>query len=178
MPSPGSPTSITARRVGSPPRWLLLWLAGLGLLLAGGCKKASVDPPPVPFEATFQTEGALLAPPPLSKLRVTGTGTASLMGLATFLAFPSRDSSGPPPFPASGPATITAVAAPTDQLFLTFAGTSSAPDAQGVSTITLEYTVTGGAGRFARARGTLQGLSTATSKSPRGTASMQGTITY
>ncbi|MEJ7675831.1 MAG: hypothetical protein WKF59_24775 [Chitinophagaceae bacterium] len=73
-------------------------------------------------------------------------------------------------------ATITLTAANGDQIFMNSIGIVSAPDANGVTRVTLTNTITGGTGRFADASGTLTG--TVTNASGISTIHYEGMISY
>lgn len=130
----------------------------------------------VNFKAYFETNSVVLAPPPILKLKSTGTGIASHMGKATLEAYPTVNLTTAPPFAVSGTLTITA--ANGDELHASFTGTRSAPDATGAFIINATYTITGGTGRFENASGSFEGVSTGIVGSPAGTARYHGHIYF
>jgi hypothetical protein len=131
----------------------------------------------VPFKADFTaTQEVIQAPAPGTPLIIlaTGTGKASHMGKTTFEARITIDVFGPQPN--LSPATFTLTAANGDQIFMNSIGIVNPPDANGVITVTLTNTITGGTGRFAYATGTVTGevIRGATTD----TISLEGMISY
>jgi hypothetical protein len=113
-------------------------------------------------------------PPPFLKIQITGTGEATHIGKASFVAIPVITFTVPPPFPLSG--TQITTTADGDELFASFVGHSTPPDPNGTTYITTTHTVTGGTGRFAGATGTLAGRAVAHQGNPHGTSTLEGTI--
>ena len=74
--------------------------------------------------------------------------------------------------------TATYTAANGDQLFVTFSGTATLPDANLAVSISGTETVTGGTGRFAGATGSLSRTGTVSTASLSGRFEMVGTINY
>ena len=130
----------------------------------------------VPFKGDFVTSREYLSAPPLLRLRITATGTASHLGQTTAISYPTIDFRTPPPFHVSGTQVMTA--ANGDQVFVSFTGYSFPPDANGVIVITASNTITGGTGRFADATGSFHATSLAHTHSPVGSFSFEGTISY
>lgn len=130
----------------------------------------------VPFTAHFETASTPLAFPPILRLETTGTGIGSHIGKATLLAYPTIRFTTPPPFAVSGTLVITA--ANGDEIFASFTGTRSVPDAAGSFTINATYTITGGSGRFQDATGSFVGISMGKVGIHTGTASYEGYISY
>jgi hypothetical protein len=126
------------------------------------------------IRGSFTTLSITLAPPPFLKIQITGTGEATHLGRATFVAYPVINFTVPPPFPLSG--TQITTAANGDELFASFVGHSTPPDPTGTTYITTTHTVTGGTGRFAGATGTLVGTAVAHQGNPNGTSTLEGTI--
>ena len=164
--------SISSRKAFAKHSFLLL-LAGT-VLLFSSCKKELKT---VPFKADFTaTQEVIQAPAPGTPLIIlaTGTGNASHMGKTIFEARITIDVFGPQPD--LSPATYTLTAANGDQIFMNSIGIVNPPDANGVITVTLTNTITGGTGRFAHATGTLTGsvIRGATTD----TISLEGMISY
>ncbi len=130
----------------------------------------------VPFKASFETASRPLAFPPILRLETTGTGIGSHIGKATLLAYPTINFTTPPPFAVRGTLVITA--ANGDEIFASFTGTRSVPNATGSFTINATYTITGGTGRFQNATGSFVGISLGTVGIHTGTASYEGYISY
>jgi hypothetical protein len=109
---------------------------------------------PVPFKGTInsiETTAAVFPPDvPFPTLLVEGSGSGNATHLGaytvTFEFAVSLDD-----FSASG--SYEFVAANGDRLFTDVVGLGTAPDEDGVSTLTVTHTITGGTGRFAGASG-------------------------
>ncbi len=169
-----------------PTYHFLLLAAGVALLMSS-CQKELPDifPKPhhhqktVPFKAEFTvTPEVVQNPAPGTPLihHLSGTGTGSPIGKATYDSYVTIDVFGPHPNVGTANATITA--ANGDQILMKQTGIISGPDANGETRVALTGTITGGTGRFADATGTVTGLLTAKDKSPTETISLEGTITY
>ena len=148
---------------------VLLLLAAVSIIIGGWKNESLAKDHPVPFKAGFETESVVLAPPPVLQLLSTGSGTGSHIGNAKLVAYPTIYLTTPAPFSVSGTLVITA--ANGDEIFASFAGTRSAPDATGTFTINATYTINGGTGRFEDASGSFAGITLGKLGSTAGSAS-------
>src|SRR4051794_12465694 len=139
------------------------------------CKKETQQ---TPFTGTYVTVIENLTDPPASpilKLKITGTGHATHLGKGKFIALSTLNTTTPPPFAFSGPATF--YAADGDVFYTVFKGTMT-PNGDGTSTSVMTHNITGGTGRFAKVTGTFKGYTIVDPKSPLGTITYEGSISY
>jgi hypothetical protein len=136
------------------------------------CKKVAEL---VPFTGIYATVTENLSDPPILQLRITGTGHATHLGNGKFIALSTLNLTTPPPFGFGGTATF--YGANEDVFYTTFKGTFT-PNADGTSTAVMTHSITGGSGRFANATGTFKGYTIVDAKSPLGTITYEGRISY
>ncbi|MEJ7738000.1 MAG: hypothetical protein WKF97_11275 [Chitinophagaceae bacterium] len=156
---------------------LVLLLAGITLLISS-CHKEDNNKKTVPLKGEFVASVMLIVPPSpgvLEQIRVTGTGSGTPFGKATYESDVTVDVTASPEI-TSGTDTITAENG--DQIFSTISGYIPGPDANGNFQVFNTHTITGGSGKYAGATGTYKVTSKGTSKSPTVTATLDGSITY
>lgn len=129
----------------------------------------------VPIKGSYITTNEILAPAPMLRQRITGIGESSHLGEGTFVAIATLNLTTPPPFNLFGTATF--YAANGDTFFTEFTGTST-PVGNGVLSVVINHTITGGTGRFENATGNIVGLALANPAIPTGTTTYEGTISY
>jgi hypothetical protein len=136
---------------------------------------ASRSPNALPFHGTFETVSTVIAPPPMLQQEISGSGQAPHLGQSTFTASSSVNMTGAPPFALNGTAVF--VAANGDELWACFTGTVT-PNGQGANDVAIDYTVTGGTGRFDDASGSFTGSTVAVPGLQDGELTLDGTISY
>jgi hypothetical protein len=129
----------------------------------------------LPIKGTYVTTNEVLAPAPMLRQRITGVGESSHLGEGTFVAIATLNLTTPPPFQLGG--TCTFYAANGDTFFTVFTGTST-PVGNGILSVVINHTITGGTGRFEDASGSFVGLTTANPANPTGLTTYEGTISY
>ncbi len=169
--------SISNLRAISKYRFVIL-LAGFAMLITSCHKEDNHHKKTVPLKGEFVTSVLLIVPPSpgvLEQIRVTGTGSGMPFGKATFESNIKVDITASPEI-TSGTDTITAENG--DQIFSTISGYIPGPDANGNIQVFNTHTITGGSGKYAGATGTYKVTSKGNIKSPTGTATLDGMITY
>jgi hypothetical protein len=111
----------------------------------------------------------------IQEVEITGVGTMTHLGKATFEALSTLKLFPPPPFNLS--ATSTMVAANGDEIHTEAVGTS-VPQADGLVLVTINHTIVGGTGKFKNAEGYLVGVSLTDRADPAGVLEMEGKIRY
>lgn len=129
----------------------------------------------VPFKGTYEISVQFLSGPPAIYHIITGTGTATHLGASSFVAKSTLYLTPPPPFISRG--SIIFTAANGDQLFANHIATST-PVAGAPSIVIVNYTVTGGTGRFEDASGSLVGRPVLQPGATNGTTTIEGNINY
>src|SRR5688500_1176914 len=168
---------------------LLLLLVPVSIVLLQSCKKEMSQAPEsvsparamakmnkaVPIKGSFTTFAEILQGPPMLRQRVTGLGTSSHLGKATFVALPTLNLTTPPPFNLSGTAVFTASNG--DEFYTSFTGTAT-PNGQGANIVVMTHSITGGTGRFTNASGTIIGNTVGVPGHTEGFITYEGTINY
>ena len=129
----------------------------------------------VPIKGSYTTTNEILAPAPMLRQRITGVGESSHLGEGSFVAIATLNLTTPPPFNLFG--TSTFYAANGDTFLTEFTGTST-PVGNGVLSVVINHTITGGTGRFQNATGNLVGVTMANPAIPTGSTTYEGTISY
>ena len=129
----------------------------------------------VPIKGSYTTTNEILAPAPMLRQRITGVGGSSHLGEGSFVAIATLNLTTPPPFNLFG--TSTFYAANGDTFLTEFTGTST-PVGNGVLSVVINHTITGGTGRFQNATGNLVGVTMANPAIPTGSTTYEGTISY
>ncbi|MFN2440301.1 MAG: hypothetical protein ABR503_13950 [Chitinophagaceae bacterium] len=129
----------------------------------------------VPFKGTYEISVQFLSPPPAIFHIITGTGTATHLGASSFVAESTIYITPRPPFISIG--TVIFTAANGDQLFANHTATST-PVAGAPNNVIVNYTITGGTGRFEDASGSLVGRPVIQPGSTTGTTAIEGNINY
>jgi hypothetical protein len=167
---------ITQRKAFSKYLSVLL-LAGIAMLITSCHKEDNHHKKTVPLKGEFVTSVSVIVPPSpgvLEQIRVTGTGSGTPFGKATFESNIKVDITVSPEI-TSGTDTITAENG--DQIFSTISGYVPGPDANGNYQVFNTHTITGGSGKYAGATGTYKVTSKGNIKSFTGTATLDGMIT-
>ncbi len=168
---------ISPQRAFSRYRFALL-LAGFSLLITSCHKEDNHHKKTVPLKGEFVTNLTLIVPASpgvLEQIRVTGTGSGTPFGKATYESDVKVDITASPEI-TSGTDTITAENG--DQIFSTISGYIPGPDANGNVQVFNTHTITGGSGKYAGATGTYKVTSKGNIESLTGTATLDGMITY
>ena len=152
---------------------LLMLFCAITLLSFVSCKKERDRS--VPIEGTYTTTNEILAPAPLLKQRITGIGQSTHLNIIKFVAVSVMNTTTPPPFQISGPATF--YAGNGDVFYTTFKGTST-PNPDGTLTVVMTHTITGGTGKFKHASGTFIGTTIANLKNPTNTIVLKGVLIF
>jgi len=129
----------------------------------------------VPIQGTYTTTNEILEPAPMLKQRITGIGQSTYLNIVKFVAVSVLNTTTPPPFQLSGPATF--YAGNGDEFYTAFIGTAI-PNADGTITVEMTHTVTGGTGKFKHATGTFIGNTIANPKNPTNTIVYNGIFNY
>ena len=165
----------------------LFAIAGICLISFSACQKDSATPASdipelvggnnkstVPFKGSFNTLATILQPPPMLRQEIRGTGNATHLGKATFVAISNINMTTAPPFSISGTTEFTG--ANGDKIYSTFTGTAT--PSQGRLIVNIYGNITGGTGRFADATGYINGYTIGTPGHLEGFIVNEGEISY
>jgi hypothetical protein len=166
---------ISQRAVRSNCRQVL-FLAGIMMLLSS-CHKEDKGKITVPFKAKFTvTSEVIKSGPPIQRQHLTAVGEGTPIGKATFEAYVDLNVSAASPIPVSGKQTITTENG--DKIFAIGKGYAVGPDANGDIKVVANDIITGGTGKYAGATGSFAVFGTASVKTPTGSDTDEGSITY
>ncbi|HKG69496.1 MAG TPA: hypothetical protein VKA92_11555 [Segetibacter sp.] len=155
----------------------VLFLAGIMMLLSSCHKEDKHCRITVPFKAKFTvTSEVIKTGPPIQQQHLTAVGEGTPIGKATFEDYVDFDVSIPSPTPVNGKQTITTENG--DKIFVIGKGYAVGPDANGDIKIVANDIITGGTGKYSGATGSFVVLATASVKSPTGSDTDEGSITY
>ena len=166
--------SISQRSRFSNYRFLLL-LAVIMLLITSCHKEDNFCKKTVPLIAVFQVNAVITQEGPPQIVDVTGAGQGTPIGKSTFVGYAKYAA---PDYNFTGAGTITSENG--DQIFVTgIEGPGPNVDTT-TGNILLVYRakITGGTGRFAGATGIYTDVAHASTHTPAGVDSLNGTITY
>ncbi|MEO5997497.1 MAG: hypothetical protein ABIN89_12230 [Chitinophagaceae bacterium] len=174
--SPGHHSIIKPRPI--PKYRFVILLAGIAMLITSCHKEDNHHKNTVPLKGEFVASVTVIVPPSpgvLEQLRITGKGSGTPFGKATFEENVKVDVTASPET-VKGTETITAENG--DQIFSTVSGYVSPPDAKGNYQVFNTSTITGGTGKYAGATGTYKETYTGNIAAPTSTAVFDGNITY
>lgn len=139
---------------------IALTIAGplaLALLVVGtAAAGTSLKPKPVPFTAKYSGTASAQVTDQVADISATGKGTGTILGAATITGQGKGDASAQPCVPFTGPGSMVGTKG-TKLLFTVIAGSQGCGDEGGhVFSVSGKAKVTGGSGKFAKARGTLK----------------------
>ena len=152
--------------------FLLMCLASCVIFLS--CKEEEVDKD-FAFKGSYTTTTELLSPPPMAKIKITGTGQSSEIRIITFEAFSTANLTTAPPFKLEG--TVTFYAENGDEFYATFTGTNTPIDNVSADLV-LNSVITGGTGMFKNATGGIKGHTIANNTKPTSTIDFDGFIHF
>lgn len=148
------------------------------LLMSSCIKSDGYLKNPIPFKAHFVAINESLNSPenPIQKDRAVGPGEGTPIGKANLDATLTYDLSGPSPLKVTGDVTIKT--ANGDKIFMTQDSYSPDPDAEGNFKVIGSLTITGGTGKYSRAKGTLKIEVLGNFASAERDVSMEGMFSY